>query len=471
MIQTKFIAVFFITCVGIFVNAKEDCKASQDQLEKHSLVNSLIEGRSRRFFKGIELPGGPLKFKSVRKPERLTEREEALMAFAGAGVTGYVAADLPYQSGPKGNGNTMVQVVGRSYASPDAAHLVSMIVINDDGAWLVRRPQDLTPQETEAVIKLGREHKWVEAYHLLRIKISESRPVIAQIPTVTPSFNLWSVNKPGTTYFLPIIDYTTMYLSSVFVFLEKTAGFNIADERNKYHTAGLDEFLKSKGGWIDDNLKNQKTIPLAILETTVAQLGAVEVGGALQNMRLMAQALGLGGFPHYAGTAGSWSDVLKMDVEMVPSAKMAGYGPVMAFAAKLLGISFNFPSELGISRNGKRILTSYSPGVYGSAEDAVKAFVLSKFGPKGALRDDGHSTAWKEAKEIKSQIPGYSPELVNAVIAHVDYLYERYGRFPAGLGSLGYITAFQAHVLDPDFYNQFYKEGILSNTHICRSNR
>jgi hypothetical protein len=54
-------------------------------------------------------------------------------------------AELPYDSGDKheaGGGNIMINLVGRTVASGDAVHAVALFVINDEGAWMLKRPQD-----------------------------------------------------------------------------------------------------------------------------------------------------------------------------------------------------------------------------------------------------------------------------------------------------------------------------------------
>src|SRR5919107_404029 len=115
------------------------------QLAGYPLLEALIERRSRRFGSGMSLNGGPLSYKSVRPSQPLSLEEEAALAFAGCGITGPVLAELPYDSGDEheaGGGNIMVNLLGRTVASGDAVHAVALFVINDDGAWMLKRPQD-----------------------------------------------------------------------------------------------------------------------------------------------------------------------------------------------------------------------------------------------------------------------------------------------------------------------------------------
>jgi hypothetical protein len=55
---------------------------------RHPLFEALLQRRSRRFARGFEIPEGPLRYASAAAPLPLSEMEEALLAAAGAGVTG-----------------------------------------------------------------------------------------------------------------------------------------------------------------------------------------------------------------------------------------------------------------------------------------------------------------------------------------------------------------------------------------------
>ncbi len=66
--------------------------------------------------------GGPLAHRSRQPPVRLTEDEEAVLAFAACGVTGHALIDLEYQ--PGGGGTIVAGTLGRTVASGDAIHTV-----------------------------------------------------------------------------------------------------------------------------------------------------------------------------------------------------------------------------------------------------------------------------------------------------------------------------------------------------------
>jgi len=104
------------------------------RVSSYSLLEALLQRRSRRFGKGMKLNGGPLAFESHRPPEPLSMDEEAALAFAACGITGNALAELPYQTGglpDAAGGNIMKQFVGRTAPSADALHTVTVFYAND----------------------------------------------------------------------------------------------------------------------------------------------------------------------------------------------------------------------------------------------------------------------------------------------------------------------------------------------------
>src|SRR5438874_136190 len=105
------------------------------------LLLALRERRSRRFGRGMKIPAGPLAFQSRQPPLPLSEAEESALVFAACGVTGYALADLSYAPGQ--GGNIMGGLVARTIASGDGLQTVALIVTNDNGTHLIRRPREL----------------------------------------------------------------------------------------------------------------------------------------------------------------------------------------------------------------------------------------------------------------------------------------------------------------------------------------
>jgi hypothetical protein len=76
-------------------------------------------------------------------------------------------AELPYDTGnvaEAGGGNIIVNFVGRTAFSADAAHVVTVFVINDDGVWLLKRPQEYPRMEVPALVQAACEQRWLDLY-------------------------------------------------------------------------------------------------------------------------------------------------------------------------------------------------------------------------------------------------------------------------------------------------------------------
>jgi hypothetical protein len=130
-------------------------------LADYPLLTALIERRSRRFGVGMTLDGGPLGFASSQDGagNALTDEEEAALAFAAVGVTGYALGELPYRDGQRpesGSGNIMAQFYARTAPSPESIQSATLFVINDDGAWLIRRPQDVDAEMNARAVAAAR---------------------------------------------------------------------------------------------------------------------------------------------------------------------------------------------------------------------------------------------------------------------------------------------------------------------------
>src|SRR5689334_5987284 len=133
----------------------------------------LLRRRSRRVGLGMVIPAGPFQYTSPHTPVPLTEGEEAALAFAACGITGYALADLSNGAGQ--GGSMLVGRLGRTIASPDAVNAVSMLVTNDRGTWLLKRPQDVAPAEFLELVSLARKGALTELYRRTRIQLSATR--------------------------------------------------------------------------------------------------------------------------------------------------------------------------------------------------------------------------------------------------------------------------------------------------------
>ena len=428
---------------------------------EYPLLKALMERRSRRFGQGMELNGGPLAYHSSRPPEPLTPEEEAVLAFAAGGVTGYALAELPYRSGNEpesGGGNIMTHFIARTVTSGDAMHAVTTFVINDAGAWMLKRPQDYPRAEIPQLIEKAHDHRFLELYEQSRIQIANQRiDIPRQLPYI-PTFNKWSANVPGTTYFLPVNEFSALYINILLSAFDDEFTYFILDDRHRFQPAGIAKFARSKGGHLNDDPHQGRVATVSFIETWLYEFAAIEQGGMLQNLGLAAQALGLGGFPHFAAHPYIWFQALGFRMEEPPFSRTIAAGVFMRTLLRLLGKDLPVPTAVGLEHNGDPLIKPYCPPYYRNMEEAVLAFVDYKYAEgRGTFRDGGAVTGWRDGAAVQSAIPRYSDKAIAATIAYCDYVFRRYGRFPANSGPFRSILAYQAHHLDPDFYNQFYR--------------
>jgi len=433
-----------------------------ESLAEYPLLSALRDRRSRRFGLGMKLPAGPLAFTSRHLPTPLSEEEEAALVFAACGITGHALADLCYA--PDGGGNIMAGLVGRTIASGDGLQTVALIVSNDQATYLVRRPRELPPGDLAQLIELGRGGEFVELYRRGRVKIQDGRAVTPSEPLFNINANRWSAHAPGTTYFLPVNDLTFMYLNGLLEIFNETTGAFLLDERNGFRPAGLAQFARSRGGHLEDDPQQGRVATVRQVEQFVTEFVTVEQGMMLQNLGLMAQALGLGGFPNFANHEFGWFRALGFRLQEMPASRYLGTGPLVSLALKLLRRDVRVPYPVGLERNGETLLKPFCPPYYPSMSAAVRAVADSKFGANGLFRGHTAGSGWADEKEVTRQVPPLSEAAINATVSYCEYLWQRYGRFPVYLTPYRTVLGFQACHLDAEFYDRFYRPEALAET-------
>jgi len=384
-----------------------------------------------------------------------------LLAFSACGLTGPVAADLEYA--PKRGGNIMAGLIGRTIASGDGIQTVSLAVVNDSGAFLYRRPQDLPAGVAAEAAALGQAGRIEEAAQVLRVQIGDRRVAPSSEPIFNINANRWSMHQPGTSYFLPINELTFMYINGLLEILNEDTGVFIVDERAGFRPAGLGRFAKSKGGHLEDDLRLGRVATIALVERLVTEFVTVEQGMMLQNLALMTQALGLGGFPNFANHDFAWLQALQFRLHEYPASRYLGVRGLTAFALKVLGRDIPVPCPIGLERDGQVLLRTYAPPYFQDMRAAVEAVVASKSGPNGVFRRADGPFPWKDPK-VAAQVTPVSDRAIAATTAYCEYVWQRYGRFPALMPPLRTVLGFQAGHLDPDFYRQHYPPSILTKT-------
>jgi hypothetical protein len=435
---------------------------------QYPLFEALRNRRSRRFSRGAKLPGGGLAYESALQPQPLGELEEALLVFAAAGITGLVVADLPFQEGTLregGGGNVMASLVGRTGASADAVHSSSLFVINDNATYLVKRPQDFTLKEIHELVELAGSHRFEDLYSRMKVKIRDGRAAIPrEVPSMFP-FNKWSTNLAGSTYFLPVCELSGMYINVVLSAFDEQMALFVLDERNWFRPAGIKHFGKSRGGRLNDNPDGGRVVTVAALETTIADFMLAEQSFIAHNLSLMEQAIGLGGWTHFAtATETAWYEALGFTLRQQKLSEFTNPGLIFKSLLRLTGQDRVFSHAVGFSHDGLDLIRPFCPPYYKSMKEAVHAFLELKRASVRRIDLGDEKQFWRDPDAVTATIPDFSEQCIDATVSYCSYIYETYGRFPAHFGPIRTTLAHQAHHLDLDFYDKFYDGGAYTDS-------
>lgn len=401
----------------------------------HTLLELLQQRKTRRFGCGMELPGGPLRYRSTMPPIPLCQDEIHHLLFAGVGETGPHLADMQYAKRPgreDGQGMAIMNFQGRTVASACAANTTRLFMTDDDGVYFVDRvphPAGGVPPEL--------------------VTLQERRLEIPRRAPYMLSFNQWYTNRPGTLYMMPVTEVARVYLNLLLVLLSEEFGYFVIDTDNGNAACGLDRFRKSNGGHLHDDPSVNRVMTLRDLDAAISDTAIQEQGLICQNMYLMSQAIGLGGGIQ---SVGSGRHLLGLEPHIYSG----------------LGFSF-IPSPVpGVRANPvglPNVWEGLCPPFVSSVEDAVLSLVESKFGSGGLYSDLGNRPWHTSQDPTQSAIAPHQQRTIEAVIQFCKYVHRTYGRFPAHVDAFKTVIAFQAHHVDVGFYDKFYPHEAVPQTH------
>lgn len=409
-----------------------DCQIAKS-VAVHTLLDLLEQRKTRRFGCGMELPAGPLRYRSAMPPIPLSQEEVRYLLYAGVGETGRHLADMQYarRSGREdGQGMAIMNFQGRTVASACAANTTRLFFTDDHGVYFaasVSHPESGIPPDV--------------------VTLQEGR---LQIPRRMPymlSFNQWYTNRPGTLYVIPVTEVARVYLNLLLVLLSDEYGYFFIDTDNGNAACGLDSFRKSHGGHLHDDPSLNRVMTLRELDAAICDTALQEQGLVCQNLFLMAQAIGLGGGIQ---SVGSGRHLLGLEPHIYPG----------------LGFSFVSSGVAGVRANPAGLANVWEgpcPPFVSSIEEAVLSLVDAKFGI-GGIYTSPTARPWF-SPEGRTQIMPHDQRAIEAVIQFCNYVYRTYGRFPAHVDAFKTVIAFQAHHLDVGFYDKFYPNEAVPRAH------
>ncbi len=399
------------------------------------LAEAVLTRRSRRVGLGMQIPDGPLAYVSPHAPVPLSELEQAFLVWIGTGVTGLALADLPTDGIAWMHGFS-----GRSWPCSCNSHSTELLFTDDHGIHLVKLGEE-TPDDV--AVFAGRSDDAVISDLVSRFRAATSRleDGRADLPSGEPglfAFNAWNVNQPGSTLFVPVTDTTVEYMTLLFIYFDEINRFSVIDELSGGRTCGLDD-------WVQRGRLG--AVELSLMDLELRVLTSLNVEGAFicQNMSLAAQALGLGGWaftgflPHH----------------------ILGVDP----AHRGLGFRFVTPEHtprhavkpVPVGRDG--VMQALCPPYVANMSDAVDRY-LERWSAASEK-----PSAFAQASNVMRARPWPTPETVDIVKAFCTDVHRTYGRFPAFIDPMFVRLVFQAHHLDVDFYDRFYRGEPVTQRH------
>jgi hypothetical protein len=420
-----------------------------EDLFSYPLVSAFTERRTRRISRGTSVTSGNLSHTSQNAPAPLSKLEEAVLIM-GSGATGFIMHDGPLQTPAGGDelGTPFVNIVGRTAPSPDNAQATHFFMLNDEGTWLIKR---LRGKEAAALVKDAparwrdwKEADWLAAADMVKVKVFDKR---VEFPREWPYYIGWNKqisNRPGTTLFFPVVDCTYQYINAFLILSSEPDGQRslfIDDfrpfkpqtamdwlawaaskvglaERIPYHPVGGVKHIRS--GFV--NPKN--VIPLGLARTFRTEHEAFFL---VQNLLLMGEALGVGGWVH----ASIFPPYI---MQRDPAKGWYGFGfreQKPKDFRRWPPLPASQPNYVGIDG----ILEGLCPPYVKSMDEAVDKVMEMKLSAQGTYGDmDIFAKPYKERAQAESfvrQMIPHSPKAVAHAKDICNYIYDTYGRFPA----------------------------------------
>jgi hypothetical protein len=436
--------------------------ARLDRLLSRPLFETMWRRRTHRVSRGVpEVMAGTMTYRSDQKTVPLDELEEAIL-IAATGCTGLTMPDRPLQDPSSGKyimAKPSLSMNGRSAGSPDNAQGTHFFMINDSGTYFLKKlPAPDVSLELTADLLIQRAREAKVQILPTRIDVPNSRDFPAYLDS-----NRFLSNLPGTTIFFPVVDLSHQYINGLMYLLTEPDGARpaLVDDRNFYRLAGVQKWVRS--GFLNENLK----LPLGVIGALRTQ---VEADLLVQNLMLLAEAMGLGAWIH----ASISPAVLLGDPKF-----RSQYGPMLGFEFatppfRLLDILrwqvplpkyANLRSHpIGLKFGDDYLIKAMCPPYYASMAQAVAEVIRLKFGPDGVYNDTATFSKIFKAdygERFLKEAQAYSADVIGCVQDVCEYIYQTHGRFPAHVDAI-YVPGVWIQVHHPDivYYDQFFQHGL-----------
>ncbi len=206
----------------------------------------------------------------------------------------------------------------------------------------------------------------------------------------------------------------------------------------------LEPFIRT--GVIQDTA--QLRFSLSHIEQAAYATVAMELALIGQNIVLMMQAIGLGGWM-YSG--------------IFPNSALGAF-----VGEGIAGLGFRFvhreewmvPNPVGLDGYYESLCPPYVSDMY----EAAHKLAERKFGPGGTY-DATTGGPFRESREIKATAQPYTQAQIDCIGEMAQHIYSTYGRIPARFPTILLRIYTQAHHLEQGFYDQFFGPEAYLSTH------
>ncbi len=413
----------------------EEWNALLNESANFPLYSALFGRRSRRFGWGMEIPRGPLKFKSEKPPVALDDFERSLLIAAGLGVSGHHFG-IPYSEAEPGLSTYAARYTGRTAPAAAGIGNCDMFYTEDSGTYFVST-RDASGDGNWAHDRLSDAERLIAGTKDRTRRLGDKR---IELPRSEPHYsahNLWNANVPGSTVFMPVANVSEELIG--FLFIVAGSCYTVFDDLHGRPAGELEPYFKS------GLLNPEKKYALSYLEQYILSCSSVEMGDIGHNIALALQTIGLGGW-FFSGIS--------------PFSLM---GAAAAKGVPGLGFEFETNPQWGVPNPvGLRgVYEGYCPPFHRDMRAAVQAYVDLKFG-KGGAYDPQSPGPFLDNAKIKAEAQPPEPELVEAVVKIAEYIHATFGKFPGTVPTIYMRFYTQAHRLETAFYDEFLRDPYLA---------
>jgi hypothetical protein len=406
------------------------------ELSQFTLLAALFGRRSRRFAVGAEIPDGPLRFKSSKPPLPLSELERMLVLSAVGGNTGWHNLITRHARYAPHLANYCGAAGGRAFPSAAGFHTSEIFFTDDSGTYFF--PTRDAPALVDAAGELPDLEGWLAAHRARLRRLSDRRLHIPAAEPYMEGHNTWCANRPGSLLVIPVGDIAQHHLLNFCFFVRN--GYCIFDDVHGEAIPGMERFRSL--------VDVEKPIPLTFVEQYSLTECTAELATACYSGMLLLQAMGLGGWM-FDG----------LDRFTVLGASGDPDVPGLGFRYDT-DERWALPNPTGLPG----VFEAFCPPHFPDLRAAVEALCRRKFGEGGPYHPDTPGP-WRESARVRSSAAVHGDEFRECVALMAQYTYDRFGKFPGTVPTLFIMNYLQAHHLDLEFYDHYFRPGAYLPSH------